>query len=90
MGGTWVAHFVKCPTLDFGLGHELMVQGIEPCIRLCVDSMGPAWDSLSSLFLPLPHSHSLSLKIINTFFLKAILGAPGWLSWLSIWLQLMS
>ena len=28
--GTWVDQSVKCPTLDFGSGHDLMVHEIEP------------------------------------------------------------
>ena len=45
MGGL-VAHSVKCLTLDFGLGHDLMVYESKPCIGLCADSAEPAWDSL--------------------------------------------
>ena len=29
---------VKCPTLDFGSGDDLMVHEIEPHISLCADS----------------------------------------------------
>ena len=55
---------VKRPTLDFGSGCDLMVHGVEPRIRLCTDSVEPAWDSLSPcLSLLLPNSHSLPLKI---------------------------
>ena len=58
LGGTWVVQLVKCLTLDFSLGHDLMGHGIEPSIGLCADSMETAWDSLSpSLSLPLPRSH---------------------------------
>ena len=40
------------------------VRGNEPHVRLCTDSMEPAWDSLSPcLSLLLPNSHSLPLKI---------------------------
>ena len=43
---------VKCPALDLSSGHDLMVCGIEPLVRLLADSVEPAWDSLSSsLFL---------------------------------------
>ena len=60
--GAWAAQLVKGPTLDFSSGHDLMVCGIEPHVRLCTDDTEPAWDSLS---LPLPHSLAciLSLKI---------------------------
>ena len=63
--GTWVAQSVKCPTLGFSSGHDLMVCETEPCIGLCAVSVEPAWDSLSrSLFLslfPFP-AHSLILS----------------------------
>ena len=45
--GPWLAQSVKCPTLDFGSGHDLRVHGIEPCIKLCADNTEPAWESLS-------------------------------------------
>ena len=37
----------KHPTLGFGSGHDLTVRGFEPHIRVCADSAGLAWDSLS-------------------------------------------
>ena len=30
--GTWVSQLVKNPTLDFGSGHDLTVQEIEPTL----------------------------------------------------------
>ena len=58
----WVVQSVKHPTLDSGSGHDLTVCEIKPPIRLCADSMEPAWYSHPvSLLLPL--SLSLSLKI---------------------------
>ena len=30
MGGAWLAQSVKCLTLEFGSGHELMVPELEP------------------------------------------------------------
>ena len=65
LGGAWRAQSVKHPTLDFGSGHDLRVNGIDPCVRLCTDSMEPAWDSLSLLSLyPTPaHTYFLSLSI---------------------------
>ena len=55
--GTWVARLVKCPTPDFGSGHDLTVHEIEPHIRLCADRVEPAQDSLSlSLSLSLSFS----------------------------------
>ena len=47
MRGAWVAQLVKCLTCGFGSGHGLMVYGIQPHIRLCAESVEPAWDSLS-------------------------------------------
>ena len=63
--GTWVAHLVNCPTIDFGSGHDLMVFEIEPHTWLCADSADPAWDSFS--LCPSPahtcvHSCALSLS----------------------------
>ena len=45
--GTWVAQSVKHLTLGFGSGHDLMIRGFEPHIRICADSVEPAWDFLS-------------------------------------------
>ena len=50
--GAWVAGLVKHLTLDFGSGYDLKVSGIEPHIRLCTDSLEPAWDT-SSVSAPL-------------------------------------
>ena len=38
MLGAWVAQWVKHPTLDFGLGHDLTVYGFEPQVGLCTDA----------------------------------------------------
>ena len=51
-----VVQSVKCPTLNFGSGHDLMVYEIKPCVGLCTDSVEPAWDSCS---LPLPPVYTL-------------------------------
>ena len=59
-----MAQSAKCPTLDFGLGHDLMVCGFEPSVVLCADSMEPAWDSPSpSSSAPSPLILSLSLSL---------------------------
>ena len=42
-----MAQLVKRLTPDFFSSHDLTVGGMEPCVRLCADSMKPAWDSLS-------------------------------------------
>ena len=63
--GAWVAQLVKSLTLDFGLGHDLMVHGFDPCIGLCADSAELAWDSLSpplSLLPPLSIPPQLTLS----------------------------
>ena len=66
-----MAQLVEYLILDFVSGHDLMVHGFNPCIGLCTDSIGPAWDYLSPC-LSLCHSPihaylslslSLSLKI---------------------------
>ena len=49
------AQSAKRPTLNLVSGHDLMVRGFEPCIRLCADDVKPAWDSLF-LSPPLPSS----------------------------------
>ena len=54
LGGTWVAQLVKCLTPDFGSGLELMIREFEPHIRLCTDSVEPAWDSVSLTSPPAP------------------------------------
>ena len=52
--GDWVAQLVKCPTLDFGSGHDLTVGEFDPHVWLFADSVELAWDCLSpSLSLPL-------------------------------------
>ena len=51
----WVVQSAKRPAFDFGSGHALRVRGFEPYVRLCTDSVEPAWDSLSlPLSLPFP------------------------------------
>ena len=53
MRGAWGAQLVKSSTLDFSSGYDLIVHEIEPRLRLCEDSVVPAWDSLSpSLYAP--------------------------------------
>ena len=42
-----MAQLVKRPTLDFTLGVDVTVREFEPRIRLCAESVEPAWDSLS-------------------------------------------
>ena len=61
-----MAQSVKCPTLDFGSGHDLTVHEMEPRAGLCcavLTSVVPAWDSLS-LSLSASTRLALSLKII--------------------------
>lgn len=59
--GAWVTQSVKCLTLDFGSGHDLTADEIEPHIGLCADSVEPAWDL--SLYPSSTHVHSLSLSL---------------------------
>ena len=61
--GTWVAQSVKQPTVESGSDHDLTVHGIKPRVRLCTDSMEPAWDSLPVSLCPSPtraHIRTLS------------------------------
>ena len=56
-----MAHAVKCPTLDFGSGHDLRLREIS---QLYADSAEPAWDPLSpSLSGPPLLAHMLSLSL---------------------------
>ena len=61
-----VARVVKCLTLDFCSGRDLMVCEFEPRVRLCAESVEHVWDSISSS-LSAPHKlmHSLSLSLKN-------------------------
>ena len=68
-----MAQSVKCPTLDLGPGHDPMVGGIKPHIRLHTDSAEPAWDSLSpSLSAPpllaRPLSQNTNIFLKSQFF----------------------
>ena len=76
--GAQGALLVKCLTLDLSAGHDLTLRGFEPHVGLCADSEGPAWDSLSS---SLCHFPACTLSLEKD---KKHLGAPGWLSRLSI------
>ena len=67
-GDSWAAQSVKCPTLDFGSGHNLMVREFKPCVGLYADSAEPAWDSLSFSLSLCPSAtrsyvHVLSLSL---------------------------
>ena len=62
--GTCVAQTVKHPTLDFCSDRDFMVHEMEPCVRLCTDSVEPAKDSFSpSHCAPPPPTHALSLPL---------------------------
>ena len=39
LGGAWVAHLVKCQTVDFSSGHDLIVCETESHVLLQTDSM---------------------------------------------------
>ena len=60
--GAWVAQSVEDLTLGFGTDHDLTVHGIEPCVGLCTDGVGPAWDSLSLCHFPCSRILALSLS----------------------------
>ena len=59
-----MVQLVKRPILNFGLSHDLMVREFKPQIRLCADSVEPAWDSLFPSFSA-PPQLSLKNKYIN-------------------------
>ena len=48
-----MAQSIKCSTLDFGSGHDLMVREFKPLTGLCAGGTEPAWDSLSPSVVPL-------------------------------------
>ena len=60
--GTWVAQSLKPLTPGFGSGHDLMVDEIEPRVRLRTGSAEPALGSLSPSPSPPP---LLALSKIN-------------------------
>ena len=78
LGGAWVARSGKRLARGFSSGHELTVQGFEPHVGPCADSVEPAWGSLSpSLSAPLrlppllrSHVRSLSLTCAHALSLK--------------------
>ena len=59
----WAPQSGKCPTLDFGSGHDLTAHGID----LMLGPLVIAWSLLGILSLPLssplPCSHTLSLSL---------------------------
>ena len=67
----WCSHYgkqhegsqkVRATIWGIWVVHDLMLSKFKPHVRLCTDSMEPAWDSLS-LLPPPTHALSLSLKI---------------------------
>ena len=50
-------------SINFSLGHDLMVREFELHIRLCADSLEPASDSVSSSVSVSTPAHALFLKI---------------------------
>ena len=60
--GIGVAQSVKHLTFDLGSSHDLTVGDTEPRLRLCTDSMEPAWDSVSLTLYP-SSAHTLSLSL---------------------------
>ena len=86
-----MAQSVKHPTLAFRSGHDLMVRGIKPHIRLCADSSEPG--TCFRFCVSLCPSLALSLKNKQTLKKKERVvnpGAPGWLSQLSIELLVLA
>ena len=59
--GAWVTQTVRCPTLDLGSGHHLMVCELELCAGLCAER--PAWDSSPPTHPPAPPLRALSLSL---------------------------
>ena len=59
--GPWVTQSIKCLTLGFGSGHDLIVCGFEPHTGLHAGNAELAWD----FSLLLPHACTLSLSKIS-------------------------
>ena len=85
----WLGGSVRRPTS----GHDLTVCGFEPCVRLCADCLDPGacfGFCVSHYLCPSPaHAPSLCLSV-SVSLLKINTGVPGWLSCLSVRLQLRS
>ena len=62
-GGARVAQSVKPQTVDLSSGHNLTICEFEPHIRVCADSVEPAWNSLPPSLSALPSLLSLFQKI---------------------------
>ena len=56
-----MAQSVKCPTLNFGSGRDVVIWEFEPGVRL-PDSTEPAWDSPSLPLLTPVHAPALFQK----------------------------
>ena len=61
--GAWVAQSVGPLALGFSSDRDLTVHGFKPHIRLCADSVGPAWDSPSLSLSLSPLSAPLLLAL---------------------------
>ena len=67
-----MAQSVKCPTLDFGSGHDLTARESKSLIGLCTHNAEASWYSVSLSLCPSP-ACSISIKI-NTHKLKREFG----------------
>ena len=65
--GTRVAELVKCPTLDFGSGRDLMAHEFEPHVGLYAESteLGACFGFCVSLSLCPSSAHAVSPSKIN-------------------------
>ena len=63
--GYLMVQSVKCPTLDFGSGHDIRVVRLAPCQALCWECSLLEILSLHLSLLPTPIIHAPSLKSIN-------------------------
>ena len=52
--GARMVQSVKCPSLDFGSGHDLIVRGIEPQVEFGIFSLSLSLSLSSSLSAPPP------------------------------------
>ena len=82
-----MAVLVKCPSLDFGSGHDLMVYEFESHVGLWADSVQPALDShalslsLSKYINKLKKKKRNNINLVKTFFFSIFF------SYIVIWLS---
>ena len=65
VGAAGGAQSVKCPTLDFGSGHDLAVHGLDPHVQALCCQCGACFGSSVSLSLSAPRALSLKNQTLK-------------------------